>query len=384
MATSAAMTDDVVRRLRRSVEASMEDVASRLVERVAGDLGRPGRSAFWESAGRGWVREFFDCLATDDGDRILAPGSIFEEVGAHVAREGTTLEVLLSAIRMSNRLVQKQVHLALLQEEPVDPDLTLELLERVLLLGELVMTAAQRGHDVAAIGAGGEEALAQRLAAELVRGGDLAASLAGRLGWSPTDLAVAVLASPRVAYVLRKGGERPTAWLRREHDVVLAFPVRLAATALRPRLAEAHVAVGPAVPLDEFSDSVDLAERTADLRPGSSGPVFADDHLLEVVAARDHQVLRALRRKHLLDIDELPDEVRTALIATLREWLLRWGHRPSVAQALYVHPQTVSGRINRLKDLLADDLEDPRVRSELLVLLVADTGEITGATRQAR
>ena len=34
-----------------------------------------------------------------------------------------------------------------------------------------------------------------------------------------------------------------------------------------------------------------------------------------------------------------------------------------------------------LKDLLADDLEDPRVRSELLVLLIADTGEIMGATR---
>lgn len=47
----------------------------------------------------------------------------------------------------------------------------------------------------------------------------------------------------------------------------------------------------------------------------------------------------------------------------------------------HVHPQTVSGRISRLKDLLADDLEDPRVRSELLVLLIADTGEIMGATR---
>ena len=43
---------------------------------------------------------------------------------------------------------------------------------------------------------------------------------------------------------------------------------------------------------------------------------------------------------------------------------LAWG----IAKALHVHPQTVSGRINRLKDLLADEPEGPRVRAELLVL----------------
>ncbi len=47
------------------------------------------------------------------------------------------------------------------------------------------------------------------------------------------------------------------------------------------------------------------------------------------------------------------------------------GHRPSVAEALGVHPQTVSHRINRLKDLLADELDEPHVRAELLVLLTA-------------
>lgn len=43
-----------------------------------------------------------------------------------------------------------------------------------------------------------------------------------------------------------------------------------------------------------------------------------------------------------------------------------------MAAPVGLHPQTVSGRINRLKDLLADDLEDPTVRAELLVLLTAD------------
>ena len=59
------------------------------------------------------------------------------------------------------------------------------------------------------------------------------------------------------------------------------------------------------------------------------------------------------------------------LVETLRQWLLQWGHRPGIAQALTVHPQTVSGRLHRLRDLLADDLEGAVVRAELLVLLTA-------------
>ncbi|MCS6711880.1 helix-turn-helix domain-containing protein [Brachybacterium sp. EF45031] len=60
------------------------------------------------------------------------------------------------------------------------------------------------------------------------------------------------------------------------------------------------------------------------------------------------------------------------LVETLRQWLLQWGNRPGIAQALTVHPQTVSGRLHRLRDLLADDLEGAVVRAELLVLLTAE------------
>lgn len=94
--------------------------------------------------------------------------------------------------------------------------------------------------------------------------------------------------------------------------------------------------------------------------------------LLELASTADPTVVDALRRKHFADLDALPPEQRELLVDTLREWLLQWGHRPGIARTLGVHPQTVSGRIQRLKDLLADDLEDPRVRSELLVLLLAD------------
>ncbi|WP_412070795.1 helix-turn-helix domain-containing protein [Micrococcus luteus] len=66
------------------------------------------------------------------------------------------------------------------------------------------------------------------------------------------------------------------------------------------------------------------------------------------------------------------EDQRAVLVETLRQWLLQWGNRPGIAQALTVHPQTMSGRLHRLRDLLADDLEDAVVRAELLVLLTAE------------
>ena len=90
-------------------------------------------------------------------------------------------------------------------------------------------------------------------------------------------------------------------------------------------------------------------------------------------------VIAALRRKYFVELDRLPDDVRTPLVQTLHEWLRHWGHRPATADALGVHPQTVSGRINRLRDLLADELDDAQVRSELLVLLTALAAEGSAA-----
>lgn len=104
----------------------------------------------------------------------------------------------------------------------------------------------------------------------------------------------------------------------------------------------------------------------------SSGTTVVDDYLLELACSADPVVVAALRRKHFVELDLLGVEQRGVLVATLREWILQWGHRPGIAEALHVHPQTVSGRVNRLKDLLANELEDPVVRAELLVLLIAE------------
>ena len=44
------------------------------------------------------------------------------------------------------------------------------------------------------------------------------------------------------------------------------------------------------------------------------------------------------------------------------------GSVPEVARALHVHPQTVRYRLNQLRNLFGDDLDDPDARFELMVV----------------
>jgi DNA-binding PucR family transcriptional regulator len=60
---------------------------------------------------------------------------------------------------------------------------------------------------------------------------------------------------------------------------------------------------------------------------------------------------------------------RDRLLRTLRSWLVHWGSRADVAAELFIHPQTVSYRIRRLRALLGADLDDPTARFELLLVL---------------
>jgi DNA-binding PucR family transcriptional regulator len=65
----------------------------------------------------------------------------------------------------------------------------------------------------------------------------------------------------------------------------------------------------------------------------------------------------------------LSDGVRARLLATLHSWLRHWGSRADVADELFIHPQTVSYRMRRLRELLGADLDDATARLELILVL---------------
>jgi DNA-binding PucR family transcriptional regulator len=129
--------------------------------------------------------------------------------------------------------------------------------------------------------------------------------------------------------------------------------------------------VGPALGWAEVPEAVRLAELTAELVGADPGPVFADDHLADLAMRGKTGALAVLSARRLAPLARLHGSQRENLLTTLHSWLRHWGSRAEVSAELFVHPQTVSYRLKRLRELLGDDLDDPDARFELLLVLAA-------------
>lgn len=193
----------------------------------------------------------------------------------------------------------------------------------------------------------------------------------GDARWPPVGLGSAVL--------VIDGGESRSAVF----DADLARRERLAAPGVR-------VAVGVPVPPTQASESLRTAEllqarldvegwpggnsddaRTAEANQ-HAGVVLAGDHLLALTAGAEPLLSEALSDEALGALHDLPAGKRTVLRQTLWVWLATGGDRVASAAHLHVHPQTVSYRVNRLRELLGGRLEDPQRRAAMLVALSAD------------
>jgi DNA-binding PucR family transcriptional regulator len=134
--------------------------------------------------------------------------------------------------------------------------------------------------------------------------------------------------------------------------------------------------VGPTLDWEQVPTAVQLAELTAELTAGlaapGEAPVFTDDHLADLALRGQPAALAVLARRRLGGLSGLRPAQRDTLLRTLRSWLWHWGSRSEVAADLFVHPQTVSYRIAQLRQLLDADLDDPRVRFELLLAVSSE------------
>lgn len=352
-------------------------LTQRLVTEVATELGVPpvANPRHWPVDVGEVLMEFLDCVVTNDIDRVAARGSIFERLGRECARGGVDVDLLVSGLRIAVARCQAQVHRAILGADRQDEDSesVIGLLSRVMTVGEAVVSASQRGHDLADLDDGDEDEALRRLASVLMYGRGDPSDLVAEVGWQPSTKVCAILTSADSGPQIRRRADVKVAYYDRAGDVVLIHPVAdgKQSSSLQSLLVGHTCVVGPAVPLDELPGSLTLATRAELLDSSAEGITFADDVLLELAMSADPAVITALQRKHLGEFDFEAEDHPDVLASTLHEWLLQWGHRPGIATSLDVHPQTVSHRIKRIKDWLAYDLEDPRVRAELLVLLTA-------------
>ena len=77
------------------------------------------------------------------------------------------------------------------------------------------------------------------------------------------------------------------------------------------------------------------------------------------------------RRAHRKGPEALRRRQRERLAATLLCWLEHHGQRAAMAAELNIHEQTVGYRVNQLREVFGDCLNDPRSRFQLELVLRA-------------
>ncbi|WP_238993432.1 PucR family transcriptional regulator [Nocardioides caldifontis] len=307
-------------------------------------------------------------------------GASYEQVydaayglGRGEARSGRSMDALLSAYRVGARVAWRDMSGAGVRAGLPSPTVA-EFAELVFDYIDELSAASAAGHadELATTGRVRQRYL-ERLTQNLLRGSspDALEAAAERAEWTPPRLLTAViLPESRSRGVLQQVDAQtlqPTEQVPGLEDrpdlTVLLVPSstnRSRATLMR-RLVGREAVVGPARPWLQAASSFDRAARVVRLGLERQAPeaVDTEQHLPELILGADPHAIEDLRLQVLAPLDALRPAVAEKLKDTLRSWLLHQGRREEVAAELFVHPQTVRYRMQQLRELYGDRLEDP-------------------------
>jgi len=320
------------------------------------------------------LERFLDLIGTDEPALPRPVREVFVALGAAEARENRGPEALLAAMRAAARLLLRAAATALGE---IDVGLLIDLSDAISAYSDELAAAATDGFAQQVREQAGEgDRRRHQLAELLLRGSagpDAVADAAAGIGWRGLHALVPVLLPLDQARDARFRYSADGVVIERENNAVLL--VRDGPRAGRAALAEAFAGrgavIGPLLAWSRTPEAVRLTERTTELVGRDAGTVFVDDHLAALALRGEPGALAVLSARRLAPLVTLRRGQRDSLLATLHSWLRHWGSRAEVAAELYVHPQTVSYRLGRLRELLGDDLDDPNARFELLLVLTA-------------
>ena len=322
--------------------------------------------------------ESFVSLASQsapDGAPVGVGVSAARDLGQAEARNGRPVDALLAAYRVGSRAAWRELSVEAIAVG-VDAATLGRFAELVFTYIDELSAASVAGHNRETSSTERERIVhLDRLARGLLTGvGEVeleAAAAAAR--WTPPRTLTAVMV-PRHRLVRTVGVLDPRTLSLAEDlpgsaDTHSALLVPDSGGRARQRLLallEGHVAaVGPARPWTRAHESYERAVRGVGLR---DGVVDTDALLPELVLQADPAALADLRAAALAPFDEVTDGAADRLADTLRAWLLLQGRRELVAETLHVHPQTVRYRMNQVRDLYGERLNDP---DEVLAILLA-------------
>jgi len=296
------------------------------------------------------------------------------ELGRGEARQGRSMDALLSAYRVGARVAWRELS-ATAVNAGLTADNVARFAELVFAFIDELSASSVAGHaDELATTGRVRERFRERLARQLLAGepAEILRESAERADWQPpSTLTAVVLARTQTRGLAARFGQST---LQVNEDLPGVGPSESLAVLLVPDLDARHrgqlhsalqgrkVLVGPARPWMLVQASYRRALRARHLTVAVADDVDVidtDDHLVELVLTADREAADDLRRRVLAPLAELRPNTAERLAETLRSWLLHQGQREAVAAELFVHPQTVRYRMQQLREVYGDRLEDP-------------------------
>ena len=302
-------------------------------------------------------------------------------LGRGEARSGRSADALLSAYRVGARVAWRELSETAV-EAGVPADMLASFAELVFAYIDELSAASVAGHadELESSGRVRQDNL-DRLGLGILRGdpADALVAAAERADWTPPKtLTVVIVPSAQLRPVLGLFDPRTLSALGEVAGLPDGFAVLLvpdvggrARTRLMRTLTGRSSVAGPARPWLAASTSYARALRALELRTGLGQDATYDteEHLAELVLAADPEAVADLRARVLAPLDKVRPATRQKLAETLRAWLLHQGRRDDIANALFVHPQTVRYRMGQLRELYGDRLEDPEMIRDLTLAL---------------
>lgn len=307
------------------------------------------------------------------------------ELGRGEARQGRSMDALLSAYRVGARVAWRDLSAA-----AVDAGLTAVAVARFAelvfaFIDELSASSVSGHADELATTGRVRQRYLERLARQLLDGEPLEVlgDSAERAGWKPpSTLTAVILAESQTRGLAARFGQST---LQISEDLPGVGAAESLAVLLVPdldvrhrrqlpsALQGRHALVGPARPWMLVQASYRRALRARTLVVADD-IVDTDDHLVELVLTADREAADDLRQRVLAPLAGLRPATTERLTETLRSWLLHRGQREAVAAELFVHPQTVRYRMTQIRELFGEGLDDPRTVMELTVALAVPAG----------
>ena len=376
--TLAAMWSSLTSVAEHTVAAVVTEVPS-YADAFSGRMGRTIEAAV-EQALAGFLRLTAEGADPDSSPSVKPALDGAYTLGQGEARQGRSTDVLLAAYRVGARTAWRELsavavsHHVAAETLGVFAELVFAYIDRLSAL-----SVAGHADELAKTGLA-QQRHRERLVRQLLAGASIEdlETTAERAAWPPPLTLTAIAVNRGREGGIAAGLDPRTLEVPEDAVEPLPRPITMllvpdvgggARSAFVDSMATPGTVIGPARPWVGVRASVHRVLRALELGDHSDPALDTDDRLADLVVGADPEALADLRDRVLAPMRHLRPRAREKLVETLRTWLLHQGRRDAIADALFVHPQTVRYRLGQLHELYGDSLREPNALMEMTIAL---------------